>query len=85
MTLLWISEGRNIVENGHGFRVLVPGTTTRSNFYLISRMFWTNDTSRSSICWGRNDPRFNFKQVSSCLFVFCCCFHYHCCIYVYIS
>ena len=66
MTLLWIFEGRNIIEDGHGIRVSVPGSTTRNNFYLVSRMFWTNDTSKSSICWGANDPRFNFRQV--------CCF-----------
>lgn len=60
-TLLWVSKGRNITRRGHGFQA--TGSIIRNNFYLIFRMFWSMDTSRSSIYWGQNDPIFNFKQV----------------------
>lgn len=64
-TLLWVSQGRNIVRDGHGVVVSVPGSMTRSNYYLVSRMFWTSDITRSSVSWGQNDPNFNFRQVCS--------------------
>ncbi|XP_028397672.1 C2 domain-containing protein 3-like isoform X2 [Dendronephthya gigantea] len=62
-TLLWVSEGRNILRDGHGVAVSVPETMTRSNYYLISRMFWTSDITRSSVSWGQNHPKFNFRQI----------------------
>ncbi|KAI8520271.1 C2 domain-containing protein 3 [Branchiostoma belcheri] len=32
------------------------------NPYLVCRMFWCDETVRSNVCWGTNDPRFDFHQ-----------------------
>lgn len=37
------------------------------NIYLHCRMFWCDQSVSSSVCWGTNDPQFNFVQVSPVL------------------
>ncbi|XP_066282765.1 C2 domain-containing protein 3-like isoform X2 [Branchiostoma lanceolatum] len=32
------------------------------NPYLVCRMFWCDETVRSNVSWGTNDPRFDFHQ-----------------------
>ena len=45
----------------------LPGWTGRDmstrNLYLVARMFWCDDISRSGVCWGTFDPEFRFLQV----------------------
>ena len=34
------------------------------NVYLVCRLFWCDDVSTSSVCWGSSRPKFDFSQVS---------------------
>lgn len=64
-TLLWIPEGRGValqVSDNYVNQEMV--TAVGGNPYLVCRMFWSEDTSRSQVCWGTATPQFGFKQVS---------------------
>ncbi|ELU08216.1 hypothetical protein CAPTEDRAFT_197535 [Capitella teleta] len=37
------------------------------NLYLTCRMFWSEDSSSSNVCWGTTNPEFNFSQVAPML------------------
>ena len=59
--LLWIPDGRDLIQHGyHGNKGLV----TKNNLYLVCRMFWCDEVSKSRVCWGSTNPPFGFKQVS---------------------
>lgn len=62
-TLLWVPEGRDIAfqVNGHNQKMTAA---LGGSPYLVCRMFWSEDTSRSQVCWGTTAPQFGFKQVS---------------------
>ena len=38
---------------------------TACNSYLVCRMFWCEEVSRTNVCWNTVDPEFKFKQVST--------------------
>ena len=66
-TLLWVPEGKDVSLRGHdrhGNVEVIPGIVKSSNPYLVCRMFWSEDSSRSQVCWGTTTPQFGFKQVS---------------------
>lgn len=56
-SLLNIPEGRRICKDSH------QGLEKPSNCYMICRMFWDEEASRSKICWSSLDPQFDFMQV----------------------
>lgn len=63
--LLWIPEGKALIQHGyHTNQDLPPGLVTKSNLYLVCRMFWCEEVSKSRVCWGATNPPFGFKQVS---------------------
>ncbi|XP_076468573.1 C2 domain-containing protein 3-like isoform X2 [Babylonia areolata] len=37
------------------------------NTYLVCRMFWSNDSVHSNVCWGTLNPQYNFSQVAPVL------------------
>ncbi|XP_072039618.1 C2 domain-containing protein 3-like [Amphiura filiformis] len=37
------------------------------NTYLVCRMFWSDDSVRSNVCWGTPEPNYNFIQVAPVL------------------
>ncbi|XP_031563486.1 C2 domain-containing protein 3-like [Actinia tenebrosa] len=60
-SLLWIPEGKEITPEP-------PGNSGRSaNLFLVSRMFWCDEVSKSPIYWGTNNPQFVYKQVAPVL------------------
>lgn len=62
--LLWIPEGKGLIEHGyHSNQDMVSGLVTKSNLYLVCRMFWCEEVSKSRVCWGATNPPFGFKQV----------------------
>ena len=62
--LLWIPEGKELIKHGyHGNQGVAPGLVTKSNLYLVCRMFWCEEVSKSRVCWGATNPLFGFKQV----------------------
>lgn len=62
--LLWIPEGKGLIEHGyHNNQDMAPGLVTKSNLYLVCRMFWCEEVSKSRVCWGATNPPFGFKQV----------------------
>ncbi|XP_071786712.1 C2 domain-containing protein 3-like isoform X1 [Asterias amurensis] len=51
-----------------GWGVAVPGLgagrdLTVRNTYLVCRLFWSDDSVRSNVCWGTTEPNYNFMQV----------------------
>lgn len=63
--LLWIPEGKALFQHGYHSSQDVPmGLVTKSNLYLVCRMFWCVEVSKSRVCWGTVNPPFGFKQVS---------------------
>ena len=63
--LLWIPEGKALFQYGYHSNQDVPlGLVTKSNLYLVCRMFWCEEVSKSRVCWGTANPPFGFKQVS---------------------
>ena len=34
------------------------------NTYLVCRMFWSNDSVHSNVCWGTLNPQYQFNQVT---------------------
>ena len=66
-TLLWIPEGSKLVlHEHHNENHVSKGLVPKSNLYLVCRMFWCDEVSKSRVCWGDNNPSFGFKQVSPC-------------------
>ena len=57
-SLLYIPEGRCITRNSN------EHTGKSPNCYLVCRMFWDEEASKSQVCWNAMDPEFNFNQVS---------------------
>lgn len=53
-SLLWIPEGKGIIPESAG---------RTANLFLVSRMFWCDEVSKSQIHWGTNNPQFVYKQV----------------------
>lgn len=48
------------------------------NLYLVCRMFWCDDVSRSNVCWGTFEPQFNFVQVfTNCFTMYDICYKLH--------
>ena len=63
--LLWIPEGKALFQHGYHRSQDVPvGLVTKSNLYLVCRMSWCEEVSKSRVCWGTVNPPFGFKQVS---------------------
>ena len=63
--LLWIPEGKALLQHGyHRSQDVSVGLVTKSNLYLVCRMFWCEEVSKSRVCWGTVNPPFGFKQVS---------------------
>lgn len=63
-SLLWIQEGKGITLEPHSSHDnQVPGIGGRTNLFLVCRMFWCEEVSKSPVCWGTNHPQFGFKQV----------------------
>jgi len=63
--LLWIPEGKALFQHGYHSSQDVPmALVTRNNLYLVCRMFWCEEVSKSRVCWGTTNPPFGFKQVS---------------------
>lgn len=63
--LLWIPEGKALFQYGYNSNQDAPlGLVTKSNLYLVCRMFWCEEVSKSRVCWGTANPPFGFKQVS---------------------
>jgi len=63
--LLWIPEGKALSQHGcHSSQDVPKGVVTKSNLYLLCRMFWCEVVSKSRVCWGTENPPFGFKQVS---------------------
>jgi len=63
--LLWIPEGKALFQHDYHSSQDVPmGLVTKSNLYLVCRMFWCEEVSKSRVCWGTANPPFGFKQVS---------------------
>ena len=63
--LLWIPEGKALFHHDHHSSQDVPmGLVTKCNLYLVCRMFWCEEVSKSRVCWGTANPPFGFKQVS---------------------
>ena len=56
-SLLYIPEGRCICKGSH------HGLEKPLNCYLVCRMFWDEEASKSSVCWTSFDPQFDFMQV----------------------
>lgn len=54
--LLLISEGRDILAADRS-----PWKSC--NLYCISRVFWSKEIGRTSICWNTNHPCFHFQEV----------------------
>ena len=64
-TLLWIPEGSTLIQLGnHGKKDISQGLVIKNNLYLVCRMFWCDEVSKSRVCWGSTNPLFGFKQVS---------------------
>lgn len=64
-TLLWIPEGDTLIQLGnHGNKDISQGLVIKNNLYLVCRMFWCDEVSKSRVCWGSTNPPFGFKQVS---------------------
>ena len=64
-SLLWIPEGKALFQHGyHSNQDVHKGVVTKSNLYLVCRMFWCEVVSKSRVCWGTANPPFGFKQVS---------------------
>ena len=75
--LLWIPEGKVLTQHGfHTNQDAPSGLVIRSNLYLVCRMFWCEELSKSRVCWGESNPSFGFKQVSRqyCKILFNKCF-----------
>ncbi|CAL1526799.1 unnamed protein product, partial [Lymnaea stagnalis] len=78
-TLLFIQEGRKISITGvpplhmankqPGLLKAQPEgrDSVVRNTYLVCRMFWSNESVHSNVCWGTLDPEFNFLQVAPVL------------------
>ena len=63
-TLLWIPEGSRLVQHKHHEAKDVPkGLVHKNNLYLVCRMFWCDEVTKSRVCWGDINPLFGFKQV----------------------
>lgn len=60
-TLLWVPEGSALVQPGFHSK---QGFVSKNNLYLVCRMFWCDEVSKSRVCWGATNPSFGFKQVS---------------------
>lgn len=58
--LLWIPEGKDLIQHGYHSN---QGLVTKNNLYLVCRMFWSDELSKSRVCWGSANPSFGFKQV----------------------
>ena len=56
-SLLYIPEGRCICKDSH------HGLDKPLNCYMVCRMFWDEEASRSRVCWSSLDPQFDFMQV----------------------
>lgn len=64
-TLLWIPDGSSLHEPGDWCsKGVSQGFVTKSNLYLVCRMFWCDEVSKSRVCWGTTNPPFGFKLVS---------------------
>ncbi|XP_068718257.1 C2 domain-containing protein 3-like isoform X2 [Montipora capricornis] len=64
-TLLWIPEGSRLVQHKHHEAKDVPkGLVHKNNLYLVCRMFWCDEVTKSRVCWGDINPLFGFKQVA---------------------
>ena len=69
-TLLWIPEGKGLMQHGyHSNQDVSRGLVTKNNAYLVCRMFWCDEVSKSRVCWGTTNPPFGFKQVSMVHFI----------------
>ncbi|CAH3017538.1 unnamed protein product, partial [Porites evermanni] len=62
--LLWIPEGKDLIQHGYHSN---QGLVTKNNLYLVCRMFWCDELSKSRVCWGSANPSFGFKQVAPVL------------------
>ncbi|XP_022100363.1 C2 domain-containing protein 3-like isoform X2 [Acanthaster planci] len=52
---------------GAGISGLGGRDQTTRNTYLVCRLFWSDDSVRSNVCWGTTEPDYNFTQVSPVL------------------
>ncbi|XP_038063110.1 C2 domain-containing protein 3-like [Patiria miniata] len=52
---------------GVGISGLGGRDQTTRNTYLVCRLFWSDDSVRSNVCWGTTEPDYNFMQVSPVL------------------
>ncbi|EDO47138.1 predicted protein [Nematostella vectensis] len=60
-SLLWIPEGKDILQDLH------DPPLSRPSPYLVCRMFWCDDVTKSAVTWTTSNPRFGFKQVAPVL------------------
>ncbi|XP_048589193.1 C2 domain-containing protein 3 isoform X3 [Nematostella vectensis] len=60
-SLLWIPEGKDILQDLH------DSPLSRPSPYLVCRMFWCDDVTKSAVTWTTSNPRFGFKQVAPVL------------------
>ena len=56
-SVLFIGEGRGVSCSSKG------DLARPANCFLVCRMFWDEEASRSQVCWNTLDPEFNFIQV----------------------